>query len=91
MVKPLNYRLKYIGSAFAAIMLSACASTGDGYEAPSYASMYDGDTYRVICTNAERREIYVQYNALDSFYRADGSVKSRDEFCQENASGASRL
>jgi len=91
MIKSLIYRLKYIAPAIAAVMLSACASSDDRPEAPSYATVYDNDSYRVICTGATRREIYVRYNALDSFYRDDGSLKPRDEFCRENTSGASQL
>ncbi|HDZ07975.1 hypothetical protein [Pseudohongiella sp.] len=88
MVTPLNYYLKRIAPVLAALTLSACASSDERYEAPSYASMYDGDTYRVICTGLENRDIYVRYDALDSFYHPDGALKSRDEFCLENASGA---
>ncbi|MEX0741079.1 MAG: hypothetical protein WD071_17230 [Pseudohongiella sp.] len=90
MTRPITYRLKFIAPALAGVLLTACASSNDAYEAPSYASMYDGDTYRVICTGTENRDIYVRYNALDTFYNPDGSLKSRDHFCQENASGASQ-
>jgi len=90
MNKLLKFRLIYVAPILAGAFLSACASSGDNYAAPSYASMYDGDTYRVICTGAENREIYVRYNALDTFYRADDTLKTRDEFCRENAMGASQ-
>lgn len=90
MTKSMKYSGKFIGAALAGALLVACASSNDAYEAPSYASMYDGDTYRVICTGGENRDIYVRYNALDTFYRSDGSLKPRDEFCRENAVGASQ-
>ncbi|MDH7943361.1 hypothetical protein QGM61_05975 [Pseudohongiella sp. SYSU M77423] len=68
--------------------LAACASTDDGYEAPSYATMWDNDSYRVICTGVDNRDVYVRYNALDTFYHEDGTAKTRDEFCREHAAGA---
>lgn len=86
----MKYKVKFIGTALAGALLAACASSNEAYEAPSYASMYDGDTYRVICTGAENRDIYVRYNALETFYRADDTLKTRDEFCRENAMGASQ-
>jgi hypothetical protein len=88
MTKPMNYRLKFIVPALAVLTLSACGSSGNRYEVPEYASMYNADSYRVICTGAVRKEIYVRYYAMDGFYHPDGSLKSRDEFCQENALGA---
>ena len=90
MSKSVKYRLKFSAATLAAIILAACSSSSNTYTAPSYASMYDGDTYRVICTGAENRDIYVRYNALDTFYRPDDTLKSRDEFCRENAVGASQ-
>jgi len=86
----LKFRVKFVAPILAGAFLSACASSNDSYAAPDYASMYDGDTYRVICTGAEKREIYVRYNALDTFYRPDDTLKTRDEFCRENAMGANR-
>lgn len=77
-------RLKYTTSFLVAMLLTACTTTGDSIQAPSYARMYDNDTYQVICLEASRKEVYVRYDALDTFLRADGSLKSRSEFCQEN-------
>ncbi len=90
MTKSMNYRLKFSATALVFVLFSACAASDDDYTAPSYASMYDGDSYRVICTGGEAREIYVRYNALDTFYRPDGTLKTRDEFCRENAVGVNR-
>lgn len=90
MVTPMNYRFRYIAATAFSVVLTACASSDERFSAPSYASMYDGDTYRVICTGTENRDVYVRYNALETFYNPDGSLKSRDHFCRENASGASQ-
>lgn len=84
MIKPMNYRLKFIAPALAVLALSACGSSDVRYKVPPYAFVYDSDSYQVICTGIERKEIYVQHTALDTFYHADGSLKSRDELCQEN-------
>ncbi|HBN15846.1 MAG: hypothetical protein CMQ46_06355 [Gammaproteobacteria bacterium] len=79
-------------TAFAGLILSVglagCASSNDGLEAPSYATMWDNDSYRVICTGVDNRDVYVRYNAMDTFYNEDGTTKTRDEFCRENAAGA---
>lgn len=90
MIKSMKNQLKFIVPALAGALLAACSSTNDNYTAPSYATMYNGDSYRVICTGVENRDIYVRYNALESFYHEDDTLKTRDEFCRENAFGASQ-
>ncbi|MBC53462.1 MAG: hypothetical protein CMQ34_06445 [Gammaproteobacteria bacterium] len=89
MIKKMRSSLKLTAVALAGTLLAACSSTNDHYTAPSYATMYNGDTYRVICTGIENQEVYVRYNALDTFYRPDETLKTRDEFCRENTVGAS--
>lgn len=81
---PMDYRWKLIAPTLAVLTLSACASSDVRYEAPPYAFVYSSDSYQVICTGVGKKEIYVQHTALDTFYHADGSLKSRDELCQEN-------
>lgn len=88
MYTSLKSGMKFGFPVLAAIALSACATSGEGRKVPTYASMLDVDTYRVICQDTSPKEIYVRYNATDTFYREDGSEKTRSEFCRENEVGA---
>lgn len=81
-------RMTYAGAMLTATLLTACALPGEPRQAPAYASMMDADTYRVICMGASPKEIYVRYDALDTFLHQDGSEKTRAEFCQDGRYGA---
>lgn len=81
-------QMRYAGAMLAAAVLTACASPGEPRQAPAYASMLDADTYRVICMGSSPKEIYVRYDAMDTFLHQDGSEKTRAEFCQDSRYGA---
>lgn len=80
-------RVKYAAPILLTMLLTACGSSGDIRQAPRYAAISGSDSYRVTCMENSGREIYVRYNALDTFFHPDGSEKTREEFCRENSPG----
>jgi hypothetical protein len=75
-------------SMFMAVLLVACASSEQIRQAPLYAVRADIDSFRVTCLESSARALYVRYDAVDTFYHADGSEKTREEFCQESSFGS---
>ncbi len=63
-------------------MIACTASDGERMQAPPYARPV-GLNYSVTCDDAVRREIIVLENRLSAFYKTDGTVMTRDEFCDE--------
>ena len=72
----------------AGLLVAACTSNSDVRRPPDYAVMLNSTMYQVMCPNLGVREIYVRFDAIDTFYHADGRAKTRDEFCAESATGA---
>lgn len=96
MSNKVKHRMKFVAPKFLApvltgILLAACASSDPVRRAPMYADMIDSVTYRVTCTDTSVREIYVRQERVDTFFRPDGSEKTREEFCRENAVGTRSL
>ncbi len=53
-------------------------------QAPAYASPVGTESWSVLCHDVERREIIVMENRTSTFYKEDGSVMTREEFCAQN-------
>jgi len=82
-VNPMNFT----ATVLMAMLLSACASSSDTREAPSYAVRNTMDTFRVSCGESSPRSSYVRYDAMDVFFHPDGSEKTHEEFCRESPFG----
>ena len=80
-------RMNLTATMLMAMLLTACASSGDTRQAPSYAVRNSIDTFRVTCAESSPRSSYVRYDALDVFFHPDGSEKTQEEFCQESPFG----
>src|SRR5690606_2180132 len=80
-------RMNFPAITLMAMLLSACASSGDMREAPSYAVRNTVDTFRVSCGESSPRSSYMRYDAMDVFFHPDGSEKTHEEFCRESRFG----
>lgn len=83
----LQQHAKLLAAGLAGAMLVACATSGDARRPPNYAAPASTDAYRVNCWDTTRRELYVRYDMVDTFYHPDGTVKTQQEFCDETPYG----
>lgn len=86
----LQQHCKLLTAGIVGALLVACTAATDVRRPPNYAAPASVDAYRVNCWDTTRRELYVRYDMVDTFYHPDGTVKTQQEFCDETPYGRMR-